>query len=300
MKHGKTILSWGLSALLALGFSANAFALDYTVQPGDSLWRIAREQLGNGNRWGEIYEANSEKIGDPRLIRPGQILEIPDGASASGSLGLTGVGNARELGGYHSADGRIVRRGVLLRSAALSAATEDDLQRLREKYHLAVVADFRMDSEVERVPDPNMDGVRNLRLPIMDTDLYAERYSRLVELLAASEDPSDRMTQLFAAVDSGIISDQMYVEFLMGAQGKTGYRQLFEELLALPEGRSLLFHCTQGKDRTGVAAMLILSALDVDEETILSDFLLTNEYNADLIEGEKRMLAGRGIPESRM
>ena len=86
----------------------------------------------------------------------------------------------------------------------------------------------------------------------------------------------------------------------MGAQGKKGYRQLFEELLALPEGQSLLFHCTQGKDRTGVAAMLILSALGVDKETILADYMLTNEYNADLIAGERQSLAVRGIPEDKM
>ena len=300
MKHGKMIISWGLSAALTLGLSVNVLADDYIVQPGDSLWKIAQEQLGNGNRWGDVYEANSGQISNPRLIYPGQILELPEGASESGSLGLAGVGNARELGGYRSADGRTVRRGVLLRTAALSGATDSDLQKLREKYRLAVVADFRMDSEVERAPDPDIGGVRNLRLPIMDAELLSERAGRMRELLAMSEDPTDRMAQLFAAVDAGIVSDQMYVEFLAGTQGKTGYRQLFEELLALPEGQSLLFHCTQGKDRTGVAAMLILSALDVDEETILKDYLLTNEYNADLIAGERRMLAGRGVPEDRI
>lgn len=298
MKRRKIILTLGLSAVLALGMSTSVFA--YTVRPGDSLWKIAREQLGSGNRWGAIYKTNQNSIKDPRLIYPGQTLVIPDNASASGSLDLSGVCNARELGGYRSADGRTVRHGVLLRTAALSGATDSDLQKLREKYHLAVVADFRMDSEVERAPDPDLDGVRNLRLPIMDAELLSERTDRMRDLLAKSEDPTDRMAQLFAAVDAGIVSDQMYVEFLAGAQGKTGYRQLFEELLILPEGQSLLFHCTQGKDRTGVAAMLILSALDVDEETILKDYLLTNEYNAALIAGERQMLAGRGVPEDRM
>lgn len=300
MKYSKQLLTLGLSAALALGMSANVFASDYIVRPGDSLWKIAQEQLGSGSRWGEVYEANRGAIKVPRLIYPGQTLVIPDDASVSGSLELSGVGNARELGGYRSADGRTVRHGALLRTAALSGATDNDLQKLREKYHLAVVADFRMDSEVERAPDPDIDGVRNLRLPIMDTELLSERTIRMRELLAKYEDPTDRMAQLFAAVDAGIVSDQMYVEFLAGTQGKAGYRQLFEELLALPEGQSLLFHCTQGKDRTGVAAMLILSALDVDEETILMDYMLTNEYNAALIAGERQMLTGRGVPEDRL
>ena len=65
----------------------------------------------------------------------------------------------------------------------------------------------------------------------------------------------------------------------------------------LPEGRSLLFHCTQGKDRTGCAAMLILSALGVSEDIILEDYMLTNIFNADLIEKDRKMLLSRGIKE---
>ena len=69
---------------------------------------------------------------------------------------------------------------------------------------------------------------------------------------------------------------------------------MFKEMIDLPEGKALLFHCTQGKDRTGCAAMLILSALGVDEDTILKDYMLTNTYNADLISSERQMLIDQG------
>lgn len=75
---------------------------------------------------------------------------------------------------------------------------------------------------------------------------------------------------------------------------------MFQELLELPEGTSLLFHCTQGKDRTGCAAMLILSALGVDEDTIMSDYLLTNEFNADLIAQERQELLAAGVKEDEL
>ena len=49
----------------------------YTVVSGDSLWKIAKQLLGNGNRWQELYDLNRDKISNPNLIRPGQVLTIP-------------------------------------------------------------------------------------------------------------------------------------------------------------------------------------------------------------------------------
>ena len=211
------------------------------------------------------------------------------------SIGLTGVGNARELGGYATMDGRTVKRGVFLRTAALDGATEADIQRLREVYHLAVVIDLRMTSEVEARPDPEIPGVENLHLSIMDEAAIAERRKNLTAEDVEGLDMDTLLDQLKLAMKLGIVGENMYVDFLSGEPGKAGYGQLFRALLELPEDGALLFHCTQGKDRTGCAAMLILSALGVDEQTILEDFMLTNTYNAELIEGERQMLMGMGV-----
>lgn len=52
----------------------------YTVQSGDCLWNIAKASVGNGSRWPELYELNTEVIGNnPNLIYPGQVLILPDG-----------------------------------------------------------------------------------------------------------------------------------------------------------------------------------------------------------------------------
>lgn len=218
---------------------------------------------------------------------------LAEGVDAQ-SIQLTGVGNARELGGYASADGRTVRHGVLLRTAALGNATGDDIQRLLDVYHLSVVIDLRSSFETESAPDPEIAGVKNLNIHILDEAAMPAPQSSQDET-GESPESSDKMSRLRAAVEAGIISDQMYVDFLSTDVGKSGYSQLFEELLALPEGEALLFHCSQGKDRTGLAAMLILTALGVDEDTIMSDYLLTNTYNAELIEQERQMLAAEGI-----
>ena len=209
----------------------------------------------------------------------------------SQSIGLSGVGNARELGGYSGLNGKTVKHGVLLRTAALANATSEDISRLQDVYHLAVVADLRMSLEVQGAPDPEIPGAKNLHLRIIDEEAMQKS---IAEAQKEGLDLSNKLDMLKAAMKSGIISDHMYIDFMSGKQGKESYGVMFQELLALPEGRSLLFHCTQGKDRTGCAAVLILSALGVDEKTIMDDFLLTNTFNAELIDSEHQMLTENG------
>jgi nucleoid-associated protein YgaU len=52
----------------------------YTVKPGDTLSKIAREQLGDANAYMAIFDANTDQLSDPDKIRPGQVLTIPSAA----------------------------------------------------------------------------------------------------------------------------------------------------------------------------------------------------------------------------
>lgn len=210
------------------------------------------------------------------------------------SIELEGVGNARELGGYVARDGRTVKRGAILRTAGLTGATEEDVRRLQEVYHVSVVVDFRSSTEVENAADIELPGAKNLNLPIIDEAAYEDKMADLTDDDTEGLDLTNKIDRLKLSLKAGMPDDQMYVDFLSHAQGQEGYARLFEELLNLPEGEALLFHCSQGKDRTGLAAMLILSALDVDEETIMADFMLTNTFNAALIEEDRQMLIDEG------
>ena len=219
----------------------------------------------------------------------------------SQSLSLTGVGNARELGGYKTEDGKTVKRGVLLRTAKLVDATEEDIERLLTVYRLAVDVDFRGDFEVEKAPDPEMPGVEYLNIHILDESMGPSE--ELQAEIAALEEQGieiDKITEIRLFMKYGGFTDQMYADFLSSDIGKAGYAQLFQALLSLPEDRALLFHCSQGKDRTGCGAMLILFALGADEETVMADFLLTNEYNAALIAEEREYLIENGVGEEEI
>ena len=75
----RRILGGAMAAVMVSGCICGASASSYTVEKGDSLWRIAAKELGSGYKWTEIYEANKETIRDPNLIYVGQVLTIPDG-----------------------------------------------------------------------------------------------------------------------------------------------------------------------------------------------------------------------------
>lgn len=224
------------------------------------------------------------------------------------TLNLNTISNARELGGYKTKDGRTVRKGVLLRTAALTDASQEELDALINSYKLAAVIDMRASYELAEDPEPVLNGVAQYNFMIMDEQMMAQRAAAVQDVLSDPDvDPVKRMT---AILEAGIISDQMYVEFLQGDIGKAGFRDFFHVLLETPEGNAVLWHCTNGKDRTGVAAMLLLGVLNVDEETIMEDFMLTNvffeaeisamrsqleQYIQDETMLEEFMVAGKGV-----
>jgi protein-tyrosine phosphatase len=154
-------------------------------------------------------------------------------------------------------------------------------------------------------PDPALSGVKNYQISVMEMIDMPGMTDELLQLYldsrAAGTTPIE---QIGMALDLNIITEQYYADLLASQRGKAGYRRFFEILLSLHEGKGILWHCTDGKDRTGIAAMLILTALGADRQTILEDYLLTNEYNArqlamvqaafakrELTEHQRRMLA---------
>ena len=189
---------------------------------------------------------------------------------------LTSVRNARELGGYRTADGMTVKSGVLLRTGRLDDISDEDKYILQNQYHVSDVIDFRMD--MERVKTNFPDGAEYHHVDIIDDSQLGEKADKggLPEMSAG-----EFLQFIETAENLGIFGENMYITFLESAVGQKGYKE-FLEILVKANG-AVLWHCTSGKDRTGLAALLILSALGVDEETIVKDYLLTNEYNAEKI-----------------
>lgn len=204
------------------------------------------------------------------------------------TLNMVTISNARELGGYQTTDGKTVRKGVLLRTAELTQASQEELDALIRDYKLSAIIDLRAAYELEEEPEPVIEGVKQYNFKIMDEALMLQRAAGIYAVLT---DPNvDPVKRMRAILDAGVVSDQMYVEFLQGQTGKAGFRDFFRVLLETPEGSAVLWHCTNGKDRTGVAAMLLLGVLNVDEKTIIDDFMLTNAFFEEEISAMRKQL----------
>jgi protein-tyrosine phosphatase len=166
------------------------------------------------------------------------------------------VRNFRDLGGYQTRNGRIVAWRKLFRSGELRHRTTDDLSLLQTETGLASVLDLRSDVEIKQESVELITGA-------------GIRYHNVPFLTGGNDDNQE--DELFSKFTS---MGQFYV-FLL--EDKEFGNRLIEalELIAEPENHPLMFHCTLGKDRTGILSAIVLSVLGVEDEDIITDYTLT-------------------------
>lgn len=206
------------------------------------------------------------------------------------SAELEGAVNARELGGYVTTDGKIVRENLLIRSGELTGMTEEDIRVLTDTYKLRDIIDLRQPDEIEAKPDPAIPGATYINLSVVPVPEESEETSDADAVKPPSEEsvaekeyenPYINLVLSMGDVREGM--ESVYTNLVTSEHSLEYFRQFFDILLADGEG-AVLWHCTSGKDRTGVASALVLSALGVDRQTIVEDFMLTNEYLAEKID----------------
>jgi protein-tyrosine phosphatase len=175
-------------------------------------------------------------------------------------LPLEGASNLRDLGGWPAADGRRVKQGRVWRSAALHALTDADLDRLGAT-GLRTVCDLRGTREAARAPSRLPPGAQAHPLPI-EPFVGASLRDMLERGAATGEGATAVLRQAYLAY----ATDHLPV-----------YRRLFTLLLEEAR-RPLLFHCSAGKDRTGLGAALVLTVLGVDRATVMADYMATDRF----------------------
>jgi protein-tyrosine phosphatase len=202
-----------------------------------------------------------------------------DSASALGPaperrIGLSGPVNFRDLGGYDTVDGRRVRWRRLFRSDSLSPVTADDARLLTEELGLLAVVDLRTRRELDR------EG----RGGLADVALHYHHVPLIEEVETGPDGPFERsLTDAYARLldeSAGRISDALAA--------------IASEVAEHPT----VFHCTAGKDRTGIVAALVLALLGVSDEDIVSDYVLTQDVMPEMMERfpRRRLRNSEGLP----
>jgi protein-tyrosine phosphatase len=180
------------------------------------------------------------------------------------SLHLQGVLNARDIGGYRTTDGRVVKTGLVFRSGELSKATDTDLAALTGRT-LVFDDDLRTGYERALAPDrvpagatPHVDDVIGQAPPqVIVSSFFAGPDLYRAFITAPGAD------RAFAAVLHDIIDAGGADVGSTAGDGTAG---------------TVLYHCTAGKDRTGWMSAVLLTILGVDRATVNYDYLLSNYY----------------------
>lgn len=199
------------------------------------------------------------------------LAEEPGKVAPGRSLGIASVANLRDLGGYKTRDGLVVRTKLLYRSNQLARISPDDMKRIAA-LGLRTDYDLRTADERDPAPDELPKGVKCIWLDV----LADSRQAAPAQLLRILHSPKEANAELGGGkAEAAFIKG--YRELVSLPSARKGFGQLFLDL-GREENLPALFHCTTGKDRTGWAAAALLLLLGVPEDVVMDDFLRSNEY----------------------
>lgn len=198
-------------------------------------------------------------------------------------LEFDGMHNARDLGGMVTMDGRTIKKGRFIRCGHLHDASERDVIKLSEMVELVV--DFRTDEEYGEQLDREIAGAKNVHLPVIDTlTPGVTREERSYEEVITDMLKVPEMAKAYMC--------DTYRKLVMSDFSRAQYAR-FVKLLLEPHDKAVLWHCTAGKDRAGMATAIVLEMLGVSRDVIVEDYLRTNEYLKNDITALKRFIKRR-------
>ncbi|MGL4450721.1 MAG: tyrosine-protein phosphatase [Sarcina sp.] len=175
--------------------------------------------------------------------------------------------NFRDLGGFKSEDGRYVKWGNLYRSEVLCAIEDCEMDYFKS-LGIKYVFDYRSKGEADQLKDMEFDGIKNINISAMNTldneNLDMEAYFYDYMQGKAKVTPIDMLKESYKTMP---FDNEAYRELI----------NVFKDY----NNRAILQHCTAGKDRTGLGSALLLLILGVDEDTIINDYMKSNDYRKE-------------------
>lgn len=190
-------------------------------------------------------------------------------------LKFSKIKNFRDLGSKNTINGMMVMPGRLFRSANPGFASKADIRKLKS-FNLDLIIDFRGNDEKKKEEKLFQEQFRYEPQPVKAGNLSPAEYLPVM-LRSSAKDMQNLMTELYKSFPEQ-------------------FQKQFGVLMKSAESnKTILFHCTAGKDRTGFASALLLSALGVDKETIQSDYMLSNIHFAPVAKELAKQLNAEGV-----
>ena len=184
----------------------------------------------------------------------------------SNLLPITTAINPRELGGLTGLNNRKIQMHRLLRTGDNTKLSIKERQLLKD-YGVVKIIDLRSKSESISHPDPQIDGIQNISLPLSSEEGTLGGENNLKqEAKSYNENPHAAFKMMC----------DHYRDHVIAAHDQETVRQVLK-ILSETEKGAVIFHCTEGKDRTGFVALFVLYILGVDLEVIRQDYLASNE-----------------------
>ncbi len=176
------------------------------------------------------------------------------------------IRNFRDMSGYKNRNGKVMKKNMIFRGGALNRMTREQADYFENTLSIRHILDFRDEKEAEMAKD--------YPFPIAE-------YERIGALRVRR--PDNNGFSFKKIIKNGMQPSQLsyILEYLKEgyktmAFGNPAYQRLFS--LLLENSGNIYFHCTSGKDRTGVAGFLVMMAMDMEEEDAVKEYLLSNQY----------------------
>ena len=184
--------------------------------------------------------------------------------------------NWRDLGGIPTSDGKgRVPKGLFLRSGKLSVLTSEECARFLVRHRVGCVIDLRTPIEASEFPDPLPAGVEYIQIPILKdatVGITHETGSDPMTIIRNLRRHPEKLKEMVPDFN------QLYTQAVVDAYSRRQLDEVVEILRRNAEkGVCTLYHCTAGKDRTGIASMALLKSYGVSDKEIVKDYLQTNK-----------------------
>lgn len=260
---------------------------------GDQLGKVKVYQAwvadfteSEGNLLTETTDASFDWIIPDTEKRPYFLLSAENGARlriAERVIKMDALVNFRDLGGYLTTDGRRTKWGKLLRSAAHDAISDRDVRYLKN-IGLKTVVDYRSTDEEKVHPDREIEGVAYQHTrPLEDPGA-----TNILNTKIKMETEADAIAALSGANRT-----------LAKSKHANGvYRNLVKTALDTAQV-PMVQHCTAGKDRVGVGSATLLLALGVPKETIIADYLLSNDNQVSVNKLQDALPSGAQLSDEK-